>query len=129
MTTTIALHDPDRIQPPHDIVDAAKLDALTEAMTASGWVGAPVVVTTIEPGDPIAVTGSHRIRAAARAGIDVPVVDLADLLAAHGHDLTALVAGYTAAGLDLASAVYEVAARADYLLPTETIEEYGIDLH
>lgn len=127
MTLTETTTDPNRIAPLHDAEDEAKLADLVESMAANGWVGAPVVVITTEDGDPQAITGSHRIAAAREVGIDVPTVDVADLLAAHGRDLAGLVAEFEAAGFDLPW--YGVVARLSELLPADVLGYYGLDAH
>ncbi|MGW4467444.1 ParB/Srx family N-terminal domain-containing protein [Micromonospora sp. NPDC004704] len=127
MTLTETTTDPSRIAPLHDAEDEDKLTALTESMTEHGWVGAPIVVITTEDGDPQAITGSHRLAAAREAGIDVPTVNVADLLAAHGHDLPALIAEFTAAGFDLPW--YGVVVRLPELLPADVLDQYGLDAH
>lgn len=125
MTTT----DAHRIEAPHDAHDEARLNQLTESMRRDGWVGAPVVVIDREDADPLAVTGSHRIAAAREAGIDVPTVTLADLMAEHGASLADLIGDFEAAGLDHDDAAYEAAIRATDYLPASVVEHYGLDLH
>lgn len=53
------------ILPLHEVRDTEKVDALAEAMSKSGWVGRPVVVVGEQ-----AITGTHRLAAAEKAGID-----------------------------------------------------------
>lgn len=125
MTSANAHH----IEAPHDASNDAKLEQLVESMRRDGWVGAPVVVVDREDADPLAVTGSHRIAAAREAGIDVPIVPLADLLAESGANLTEMVADYEAAGLDSDDATFEAAVRAVEHLPVDVVEHYGLDMH
>lgn len=127
--TEMSERDPHRIQPWNDADDRAKLAQLIDSMETNGWAGAPVLVITEPDGDPIAITGSHRIHAARQADIDVPTVDLADLLTEHGHNLDALIGEYTDAGLNYEDARYEVICRLDEHLPAEVAENYGIDAH
>ena len=57
----------------HGVTDQNKFNALVTSMKESGWVGRPVLVE--EHGDGYqAWTGSHRIAAAKKAGVMVPVV-------------------------------------------------------
>lgn len=70
--------NPRAIIPPHEVRDVKKLEKLTESMEAEGWVGRPILIYDIGRG-PEALTGSHRIRAAQKAGIDeIPVVYVDD---------------------------------------------------
>lgn len=64
------------IAPPHEVRDAEKLDRLTAAMNANGWAGRPLLV--LRTADCFqAITGSHRIVAAERAGLDeAPCVEI-----------------------------------------------------
>jgi hypothetical protein len=65
---------PKAIEPPHGVRDEKKLDSLVESMKEKGWVGRPILAYDIGRG-PEALTGSHRIQAARKAGIDeIPVV-------------------------------------------------------
>jgi len=65
---------PKAIEPPHGVRDQKKLDSLVESMKEKGWVGRPILAYDIGRG-PEALTGSHRIQAARKAGIDeIPVV-------------------------------------------------------
>lgn len=129
MTQTIAEYPASRIATWHEVQDEAKLAALVDSMTRDGWVGAPIVVITEADADPQAITGSHRVPAAAEAGIAVPAVELADLLAAEGANLEDLIADFEAAGLDREDAIHEVVVRLDEHLPTEVIDHYGLDAH
>lgn len=124
--------DPRRIQIWHDVEDPAKLADLTASMRAVGWVGAPVVTIAGRDygwgeGDPIAITGSHRIPAAAEAGIEVPAVDLDDLLRAHGTSLTDVD---EQTGTDPDDERHEESiTRLAYFLPADIIDFYGLDAH
>ena len=61
------------INPVHEVRDQIKMDDLIASMETDGWIGRPVLaIGTIEYAQ--AITGSHRIEAAHRAGIDVPVL-------------------------------------------------------
>lgn len=129
MTETIATTtlNPNEIQPWHDAHDDSKLASLVNDMTASGWAGAPIVVITSADRDPIAITGSHRIAAAREAGIDVPTIDLDDLLHAHGTSLAAIDDEVGSDPDD--EQHYEAVVRLDYYLPAPVIECYGLDAH
>lgn len=102
--------------PAHHITDGDKLAALIASMEADGWTGAPVVVHVDQ-----ALTGSHRIRAAAATYTDIPRVEIADLCDAHGIDWAALVDAHD----DWYGAGIAVAA----LLPPAVVAELGMDLH
>ncbi len=64
----------------HEVRDSKKLDRLAEAMKTEGWDGPPVL-TFFDGETDYALTGSHRIAAARRAGIDIPVYRIDDELA------------------------------------------------
>lgn len=127
MTETITATnlDPRRVQPWNDVEDDDKLAALIESMAEHGWTGAPIIVINDGDGDPRAITGSHRIYAARETGIDVPAVDVEDLLAAAGIGLAELAEEYGNLGGDH----YEAIVRLDYHLPADVVDYYGIDAH
>lgn len=129
--TAIEMHrmSPDRIEPPHEVMDEELAGRLAESMRTNGWQGAPLVIVDRESGDPLAVTGSHRIAAARVAGIAVPVIYLDELTAAHGIELAALIAGSPAFDMDEDMAIIQAAFRAAELLPAEVEDFYGLDLH
>jgi hypothetical protein len=62
-----------RIEPPHEVRDVAKFENLVSGMQKNGWQGRPVLAYE-GPNGVQGVTGSHRIAAAQRAGVEVPVV-------------------------------------------------------
>lgn len=63
------------IQPLHDAYNADRLNKLDDDMRKRGWVGRPILA--IDCGDYLrAITGSHRIRAAELAGIDVQICEI-----------------------------------------------------
>lgn len=66
--------DPYEIQPLNAITDQAKYEKMVEDMETEGYKGAPIVAMENGNEGYIALTGSHRIYAARRAGIDIPVV-------------------------------------------------------
>lgn len=107
---------PERLTPLHDVEDSVKYHMLIKSMRNTGWVGAPIVVHGSQ-----AITGSHRIAAATAAGIDIPTINVADCCTAHGADWDR--------HLDNWGDWYEAARRLDEILPTEAIEQYGIDIH
>ena len=108
--------------PLHEVRDAEKLAGLMDSMTASGWVGAPVVVD----GD-WAITGAHRIAAAMRLWnherIDIPIprVEISDLCAVYGLDWAAHVEDSG----DWYEAIRTIAER----LPAVVVEYLGLDAH
>lgn len=71
-----------RIRPPHEVRDDAKLKQLVESMKSYGWIGRPLLAE--QAGDENqfqAWTGSHRLAAAKKAGLEeIPVVLLDDEL-------------------------------------------------
>lgn len=124
----------DRIQPLHQAQDEAKLAALTASMEHAGWTGAAVITLPGTDygwgeGDPQAITGSHRIAAARAAQIEIPTVDLADLLYGHGANFAEIVADFEASGYDHEDAMFEVARRAGDYLPADVVDYFGIDCH
>lgn len=66
--------DPYEIQPLNAITDQAKYEKMVEDMETEGYKGAPIVAMENGNEGYIALTGSHRIYAARKAGIDIPVV-------------------------------------------------------
>ena len=60
------------IEPPHNVRDNKKLLALTESMKNTGWQGRPILTYDVGRGEE-ALTGSHRIKAAREANIEVPI--------------------------------------------------------
>lgn len=106
--------------PWHGVEDRAKLADLTASMEANGWVGAPIVVITGSQ-DTRALTGVHRRAAAIDADIDVPTVELDELLAETGTSFADLVDEY--------GDEYEAIIRLDDHLSAEVVETYGIDIH
>lgn len=64
---------PDELVPPHELRDTGKSSQLAADMAKSGWRGRPVLVWD-DGGKMRALTGSHRIVAAQKAGIGVPVL-------------------------------------------------------
>lgn len=81
MTTLITMMG-SAINPIHEVRDQVKLEQLIASMENEGWTGRPVLaIGTMEYAQ--ALTGSHRIEAAHRIGIDIPV-----LLIESGTDWT-----------------------------------------
>ena len=60
------------IEPPHNVRDTKKLLSLTESMKNTGWQGRPILTYDVGRGEE-ALTGSHRIKAAREANIEVPI--------------------------------------------------------
>lgn len=125
--------DPHRLQPWNDPEDSGKLASLTESMRTGGWAGPPVVVIPGHDygwgeGNPVAVTGSHRIYAARDAEIDVPTIQLDDLLGQFGTSLAELDEEW---GVDPTNdPTHEDAIRRlDGVLPREVVDYYGFDVH
>ena len=57
------------INPPHEVRDCDKFDAIVSSMEESGWQGRPLLVIR-KNGEYQALTGSHRYAAACEAGIE-----------------------------------------------------------
>jgi hypothetical protein len=70
--------EPVGFEPVHPPRDRAKLQRLTDDMKARGWVGRPLLAWEDDSGGKWLLTGSHRYAAAKAAGIEMPVVYLAD---------------------------------------------------
>jgi hypothetical protein len=68
----------------HGPKDKAKLASLVEDMNEHGWRGRPILVYADASGATHALTGSHRLAAAKKAGITVPVHYVSD--EAIGHE-------------------------------------------
>ncbi len=115
---------PDDLLPLHDDVDDAKVAELTAGMHMHGWQGAPLVYAIAAYGNR-ALTGSHRRAAAQAAGIDIPVVDIEELMAAHGRDWQALVTEHCSASTW--DPVYNAACDLREHLPADVADHYGLD--
>ena len=63
------------IEPPHNVRDNKKLLSLTESMKNTGWQGRPILTYDVGRGNE-ALTGSHRIKAAREANIEVPIYEI-----------------------------------------------------
>ncbi len=69
----VELFDPNNIEPPHEVRDDKKLDSLVHRMEEEGWVGRPILMYDTGQANQ-ALTGSHRIAAARKAGIEIPIL-------------------------------------------------------
>lgn len=116
--------DPADLLGPHGITDVDKVRELAESMRRNGWLGAPLVVIT-RGSTAEALCGTHRIEAARQAEVKVPVVGVADLMAAHGQDWLELVDSFAYS----ATAEADAAIRLRDVLPGEAVDYYGLDLH
>lgn len=86
--------NPKRIEPPHGVENKEKFNELVDSMKTEGWVGRPVLYYDIGRG-PEALTGSHRIAAAQKAGLsDIPAVkvtgDIGDYVDEFGKSISEL---------------------------------------
>jgi hypothetical protein len=100
------------LNPQHGITDPAKVRVIAASMTRCGWHGSPLVLDGT-----MLLSGHHRTAAAAVAGIRVPAVQGAALLAAAGVDIGEWTfRGWT----DWEQAFAQ--------LPAELAAAYGIDL-
>lgn len=116
------------ILPPHEVTDEAKRIALTEAMDANGWVGAPIVASRAlnAYGQDRAYTGSHRIEAwswtdEGDAGAPLPCVWIEDIAEAHGIDWDELLDEHDGGDWEAATALA-------YKVPADVHEAYGLDI-
>ena len=67
--------DPFSLTPPNAIDEKriGEVQKMSEKMESDGWTGRPLLVINDE-----AITGSHRIAAARKAKIDIPVIEISD---------------------------------------------------
>lgn len=72
---------PHSIVPFHGVASEGRLASLKESFEDDGWDGTPIVVY-----DDAALGGAHRIAAARDLDMDIPVVDIRDLVRAAGED-------------------------------------------
>lgn len=80
--------DANNIAAPHDVTDESKTNTIAESLERDGWLGRSVLVIDMG-GTYRALTGSHRIAAAARVGVDVPCLVInADDLAVEQNGVT-----------------------------------------
>lgn len=97
----------DKIKPPHEIDNFAKLENLKSSILKSGWRGPPLIVN----GDQ-ALTGTHRLAAAKQIGLRlVPVVELSVL---DESDLTQISANPSRAELKLVISSLPITIRHHY---------------
>jgi hypothetical protein len=89
----VTWQQPGDLSPSHGIDRPADRDSIAENMAVNGWQGAPLVVDDRMTDGGYLITGNHRQAAAISAGIEVPVVTLADLCEAVGVDLEAYCDG------------------------------------
>lgn len=74
-----------------------------------------------------ALTGSHRLPAAEVVGIEVPVIDIEELMAEHGTDWLALIDEHDGAWAPHWAALIWLADPRNGCLPADIIEHYGLD--
>jgi len=101
----------------HEPENLAKVQALANAMEASGWYGAPLV----RWGEDQLLTGAHRYTAAKSIGwpdFEIPTIDIADVFAEDDQDFEALM---TEESGDI---VYVIRR----YLSAEMSDKYGIDI-
>lgn len=72
-----------RIDPFHGVASEGRFEDLKDSLSADGWNGTPIVVY-----DDRALGGAHRIAAARDLDMDIPVVEIEDLIHAAGEDPT-----------------------------------------
>jgi ParB-like chromosome segregation protein Spo0J len=73
------------LETPHEVRDVKKLEDLKNKMISNGWQGRPILTADLGSGNE-ALTGSHRIRAAKAAGVEVPIVRVSDDIADYADD-------------------------------------------
>jgi len=121
----VYMRPPRFLYPLHEVVDVPKRDTLAEDMKARGWQGAPLVADSVEHGT--LVTGSHRISAARKAGLDeVPVVEIADVYTEGGADFSAVQDEYGNLDYDDDAPMYS--RMLEETTPPEMKQKYGIDI-
>lgn len=120
--------NPVEIRPLNDITDRGKHDYIAKDFAENGWNGRPIVV--IDMGNEYAaVTGSHRIFAAQKAGIDTQAVvidandDVLRLLNVNGDEDRAAVAKELADDGLLPRDIADLIIREDDL----NYENWGVD--
>lgn len=75
---SVSAHNTD---PFHGVASQERYEDLKESLSTDGWEGTPIVVY-----DGLALGGAHRIAAARDLDMDVPVVEIEDLIRAAGED-------------------------------------------
>lgn len=70
--------------PFHGAATEDRYEAIKSSLGEDGWDGTPIVV--YDDGDKLALGGAHRIAAARDLGMDIPVVEIEDLIRAAGED-------------------------------------------
>lgn len=71
--------DPRKISPFHEEVDPKHTAKISSSMAKHGWQGRPLVVMELPDGTLKGITGSHRVRAAVAAGLNlIPVIQLGE---------------------------------------------------
>jgi len=114
MTSIIALNE----YTSHAHPEADKVAELATEMAANGWVGAPVLTYNAE----FAMTGTHRIAAAREAGIEIPTMDLAEVVDDADERIMEIQSELGGEGLEIAAALMVIA------LGEDRAEELGLDL-
>lgn len=106
--------------PYHPLEDRGKYDAITADMVRRGWHGTPLV----RWGDNL-LTGAHRSRAAASAGLhEVPTVNLPDVFREDGKDFQAYWRHFDQPSITNPGAVAQLVTQ----LSDRTRAKYGIDI-
>lgn len=123
--------DPNSITPVNGIEDEGKYRYLVEQFEEHGYEGRPIVAIGDEGEQLIALTGSHRIWAAIKAEIDVPVVLIpynpdnpliVELAEAKRDDDRAQIARELYENGDISEEAYNLIVREDEL----NFENYGV---
>lgn len=72
---------PHCIVPYHGVASEDRYETIKSSLSQNGWDGYPIVVY-----DDFALGGAHRIAAARDLDMDIPVVEIEDLIRAAGED-------------------------------------------
>jgi len=107
-----------KIENLHNITDQTKYEAIAEDMAANGWTGRPLLV--IDCGDDYsALTGSHRLEAARKAGIEEIPIAIVD----HGS----MFVDYDITASDLKDPIYVMSLLVEYDEEAAKLYEDDVD--
>lgn len=74
------------IIPFHGVASEARYETIKKSLEDDGWDGTPIVF--YDDVDKLALGGAHRIAAARELGMDIPAIEIGDLIRAAGEALT-----------------------------------------
>jgi len=72
---------PHRVVPFHGVASEDRYNELRKNLSKDGWNGTPIVVY-----DDLALGGAHRIAASRDLNMDIPIVDIEDLIRAASEN-------------------------------------------